>query len=137
MKEITEQFALDTLQEHMYDTHKMKIEETLMLAEALRDKGLITEPRTELGRLPKDKNIKINNIYKAVALNIDNKKYPFDLFKSDHSFNIHVDNEYEHSAILPTHKISDLKRLSERENLVYTEIINRFLLGLIEPQISQ
>lgn len=114
-------YSLSTLQNVLGKKYKMSMERTLEIAQKLYEAGYLTYPRTNseyLATAEKDK-------MKTIIKNIAGIGYPVE-FKDKKT--IFDDSKIEsHSALTPTYKIPDAKKLSEQELIVYQTVFKRFV----------
>ena len=125
-------FSLSKLQNFLGKKYKMPMDESLALAQKLYEEGYITYPRTNseyLATAEKDKIKKILSLVKNLGYPVafTDKKTVFDDSKIE-----------SHSALTPTVKIPDPKKLGERERLVYGAIFRRFVMVFCsEPCVAR
>lgn len=113
-------FSLSKLQNVLSKKYKMSMTESLETVQKLYEEGYLTYPRTNSEYLAEAEKDKIKQIISGCA------KLGYSLkFRDGKS--IFDDSKIEsHSAITPTYKIPDSKRLSEREKQVYSTVFRRF-----------
>ena len=115
-------YSLSTLQNFLGKKYKMPMDESLAIAQKLYEDGYLTYPRTNseyLATAEKDKIKKILNILAGM-------KYPVAFTDKKTVFD---DSKIEsHSALTPTVKIPPAEKLSEREKLVYSAVLRRFVM---------
>lgn len=113
-------FSLSKLQGVLGKKYKMSLDESLQIVQDLYEKGYVSYPRTPsqyLAENEKDKFKEIISNFASLGVKIK--------FKDSKS--IFDDSKIEsHSALTPTYKIPKKSELSEKENLVYQEIVHRF-----------
>ncbi len=116
-------FSLSKLQSEMSKKYNFNAKETLKIIQGLYENGYLTYPRTnteylaeaEVGKVEKViAKIKDNYGYKNIELK--NKKTIFDDSKIE-----------SHSAIIPTLKLPIIADLNDKEQKLYTTVLNRFL----------
>ncbi|MEG2983609.1 MAG: DNA topoisomerase [Peptostreptococcaceae bacterium] len=120
-------FSLDTLQNKMFEEANISLSDTLSILQKLYENGYITYPRTNTEYLAENEKDKINKVIAKIRdieeVNIKMKdiKSIFDNKKIE-----------SHSALTITTKIPE--SLSEKENLVYTTIKNRFISNFLDEE---
>ena len=114
-------YSLSTLQNTLGKKHKMPMEESLAIVQKLYEAGYLTYPRTNSEYLATAEQDKIKKVLEGV------KKlgYPVEFkFKKT----IFDDSKIEsHSALTPTYKIPNKVALSEKEYIVYSTVMRRFV----------
>lgn len=114
-------YSLSTLQNTLGKKHKMPMEESLAIVQKLYEAGYLTYPRTNSEYLATAEQDKIKKVLEGV------KKlgYPVEFkFKKT----IFDDSKIEsHSALTPTYKIPNKAALSEKEYIVYSTVMRRFV----------
>ena len=114
-------YSLSTLQNVLGEKYKMSMTDSLRIIQKLYEEGYLTYPRTNseyLATAEKDK-------MRQIIGNISKLGYPVK-FKDGKS--IFDDSKIEsHSALTPTYKIPDAKKLTERERQVYSTVFRRFV----------
>jgi len=115
-------YSLSKLQSFLGKKYKMSMDESLAILQKLYEEGYVTYPRTNseyLASAEKDKMKKIIGVVSGLGypVKFTDKKTVFDDSKIE-----------SHSAITPTYKIPDPKSLSERERLVYSAVLRRFVM---------
>ncbi|MBO5374099.1 MAG: topoisomerase C-terminal repeat-containing protein [Clostridia bacterium] len=121
-------FSLSKLQSYLGKKFKLSMDETLSTVQKLYEDGYVTYPRTNSEYLATAEQGKV----KSIIANVKKLGYPvaFRFAKS-----IFDDSKIEsHSALTPTYKIPDPKSLSERERIVYTAILRRFVAVFCEQE---
>jgi len=114
-------YSLSKLQNMLGKKYKMSMEESLKTIQDLYEKGYVTYPRTNSEYLATAEQGKIKEIISMVS----NLGYPVE-FKNKKT--IFDDSKIEsHSALTPTRKIPDKNALSEKESVVYSAIMRRFV----------
>lgn len=114
-------YSLSKLQNFLGKKYKMSMTESLDLVQKLYEAGWVTYPRTNSEYVATKEKDKI----KAILANVKKLGYPVE-FKDKKT--IFDDSKIEsHSALTPTYKIPDKNALSERETLVYSAILRRFV----------
>ena len=99
----------------------MSMDESLKIVQELYEKGYVTYPRTNSEYLATAEQGKIKEIIGLVCA----KGYPVE-FKNKKT--IFDDSKIEsHSALTPTRKFPDKNSLNEKESLVYSAILRRFV----------
>ena len=118
-------FSLDILQNKIQKMYKIDNKTTLLLAQSLYEKQLITYPRTNTEYLSENEISKVQSLidrYNSEGHNLE--------IVSKHNFNnAKVES---HSAIIPTMKSP--VNLNEKERLVYDVIVNRFLANFCKEK---
>jgi len=137
-------YNLPSLQKKMSLSKNINVSETLKIAEKLYEKGLITYPRVDREELPYNINEISKDLFLSILLNstkprkesirkfFDSEKNEYKKIKTSFIENIRlIDNEIniQHSAIIPTTKVSNTCNLSENELFVYESIIDSFISG--------
>lgn len=110
-------FSLDTLQNYLFKKNKFSLADTLKYVQSLYEKGYVTYPRTNTEYLAENEKEKIQQVLSKLNdsnLEFFDKKCIFDDSKIE-----------SHSALTITTNIPD-NFSSEKENLVYDTILNRF-----------
>ncbi|MBQ1217321.1 MAG: topoisomerase C-terminal repeat-containing protein [Clostridia bacterium] len=114
-------YSLSTLQNTLGKKHKMPMEESLAIVQKLYEAGYLIYPRTNSEYLATAEQDKIKKVLEGV------KKlgYPVEFkFKKT----IFDDSKIEsHSALTPTYKIPNKAALSEKEYIVYSTVMRRFV----------
>ncbi len=114
-------YSLTKLQNVLSRKYKMPMNESLEIAQRLYERGFLTYPRTNseyLATAEKDK-------MKAIIGNVAKVGYKVK-FKDGKS--IFDDSKIEaHSALTPTYKIPNKSVLSEKEALLYSTVLRRFV----------
>ncbi len=114
-------YSLSKLQNVLGKKYKMSMDESLKIVQELYEKGYVTYPRTNSEYLATAEQGKIKEIIKLVCA----KGYPVE-FKNKKT--IFDDSKIEsHSALTPTRKFPDKSSLNDREALVYSVILRRFV----------
>ena len=114
-------FSLTKLQNYLGKKYKMSMEKSLALTQGLYEKGFLTYPRTNSEYLAVAEKDKVKKILK----NISDLGYPVKFVDKKTIFD---DSKIEsHSALTPTYKIPDPKKLSEEERIVYQTVFKRFV----------
>ena len=114
-------YSLSKLQNMLGKKYKMSMTESLEIIQRLYENGYVTYPRTNSEYLATAEKDKI----KKILGNVAKLGYPV-TFKDKKT--IFDDSKIEsHSALTPTYKIPSKGSLSERENIVYSAIIKRFV----------
>lgn len=114
-------FSLTKLQNKLSKAYKMSMNESLCIIQGLYEKGFITYPRTNTEYLAISEKDKVQSIINL----LNNNGYSL-LFKDSKA--IFDDSKIEsHSAITPTLKMPLKNNLSSKEQLVYDEILTRFV----------
>ena len=113
-------WSLSKLQSFLGKKYKMSMQRSLEVLQKLYEEGYVTYPRTNSEYLATAEKDKIKRIVGAV----EKLGYPVTFKDSKQIFD---DSKIEaHSALTPTTKIPDKKRLSEDEATVYGAIMRRF-----------
>ena len=114
-------YSLSKLQNMLGKKYKMPMTESLEIIQKLYENGYVTYPRTNSEYLATAEKDKI----KKILGNVEKLGYPVK-FKDKKT--IFDDSKIEsHSALTPTYKIPSKNNLSEKENIVYSAILNRFV----------
>ena len=114
-------FSLSKLQSYLGKKYKMSMDDSLNIVQKLYEEGYVTYPRTNSEYLATAEQGKM----KSIIANIAKMNYPVAFRFSKSIFD---DSKIEsHSALTPTYKIPDPKKLSEKERQVYTTIFRRFV----------
>lgn len=114
-------FSLSKLQSYLGKKFKLSMDETLTTVQKLYEDGYVTYPRTNSEYLATAEQGKV----KSIIDNISKLGYPV---KFKFSKSIFDDSKIEsHSALTPTYKIPKPTALDEREKIVYTAILRRFV----------
>lgn len=114
-------YSLTKLQNVLSRKYKMPMNESLEIAQKLYEQGYLTYPRTNSEYLATAEKDKMKQIISNVA------KLGYKVkFRDDKS--IFDDSKIEaHSALTPTYKIPDKNSLSEKEKLLYSTVLKRFV----------
>ncbi len=113
-------WSLSKLQSFLGKKYKMSMQRSLEVLQKLYEEGFVTYPRTNSEYLATAEKDKVKRIVGAV----EKLGYPVTFKDSKQIFD---DSKIEaHSALTPTTKIPDKKRLSEDEATVYGAIMRRF-----------
>lgn len=123
-------FSLTSLQNHMAKKYKIGLDETLKIAQALYEKGMITYPRTNTEYLTNAEKQDVKNLiakYKDLGYNLEfkDKKTIFDDSKVE-----------SHSALMVTNVIPNVERLQPRERLLYETILFRFVANFLAEKTT-
>ncbi len=114
-------YSLTKLQNVLSKKYKMPMNESLDIAQKLYERGFLTYPRTNSEYLATAEADKMKQIIGSVS----KLGYPVS-FKNEKS--IFDDSKIEaHSALTPTMKIPSKNDLTEREKLLYSTVIRRFV----------
>ena len=114
-------FSLSKLQSYLGKKYKMSMDDSLSIVQKLYEEGYVTYPRTNSEYLATAEQGKM----KSIIANIAKMNYPVAFRFSKSIFD---DSKIEsHSALTPTYKIPDPKKLTEKERQVYTTIFRRFV----------
>ena len=114
-------YSLTKLQNVLGKKHKMSMEKSLNIVQALYERGFVTYPRTNSEYLATAEKGKI----KTIIENVSKIGYPVK-FKDGKT--IFDDSKIEsHSALTPTFKIPKKTDLTEEEYIVYSTIMRRFV----------
>lgn len=119
-------YSLSKLQGVLAEKHKIQLKESMAIIQKLYEGGYVTYPRTNTEYLSENEKDKVKDIISVLkrdghAIKFKDGKSIFDNKKVE-----------EHSAITPTLKIPNLSELSEKEKIVYTTVLNRFLAVFCE-----
>lgn len=129
--------SLACLQKDAFNKHRMQIQDTLIIAESLHDKGYISYPRTDssyisFNNAPYTAQI-INHIYSYIKtssyIKIDSLKQIINIDKKSKSFNNKKSLKSE--AIFPTISNISSEELNEEETLILNLICVRFLIQFL------
>ena len=113
-------WSLSKLQSFLGKKYKMSMQRSLEVLQKLYEEGYVTYPRTNSEYLATAEKDKVKRVIASAA----KVGYPV-IFKDTKQ--IFDDSKIEaHSALTPTTKIPDKKRLSEDEAIVYGAIMRRF-----------
>lgn len=114
-------YSLSKLQNYLGKKYKMPMDVSLAVTQKLYEDGYLTYPRTNSEYLATAEKDKVKQILgKVGALG-----YPV-AFREDKT--VFDDAKIEsHSALTPTTKIPDAKKLSENEKKVYSAVLRRFV----------
>lgn len=114
-------YSLSKLQNLLGKKYKMSMADSLRIVQKLYEEGYLTYPRTDSEYLATAEKDKV----KKILDNCAKLGYPV-VFKDKKT--IFDDSKIEsHSAITPTYRIPDKKRLSEEEMQVYSTVFRRFI----------
>lgn len=114
-------YSLSKLQNVLGKKYKMSMDKSLSIIQKLYEDGYLTYPRTNSEYLATPEKDKI----KAIINNLAKLNYPV-IFKDKKT--IFDDSKIEsHSALTPTYKIPDIKKLTEDEKIVYKTVLKRFV----------
>ncbi|MDD3224604.1 MAG: DNA topoisomerase [Clostridium sp.] len=122
-------FSLDTLQNKMFKDFKMSLDETLANLQKLYEAGFTTYPRTNTEYLADNEKDKIKGIIQVIK-----EKFDVDIDFKDKKSIFNSSKVESHSAVIPTTKIPDESKLSEKEKLVYSIIRNRFISNFLNEE---
>ena len=114
-------YSLSKLQNYLGKKYKMPMDESLALTQKLYEAGYLTYPRTNSEYLATAEKDKVKRVLEKVAgmgypVAFTDKKSVFDDSKIE-----------SHSALTPTTRLPDPNRLGEREKLVYSAVLRRFV----------
>ncbi|MBP3461761.1 MAG: topoisomerase C-terminal repeat-containing protein [Bacilli bacterium] len=114
-------YSLSKLQNVLGKKYKMSMDKSLSIIQKLYEDGYLTYPRTNSEYLATPEKDKI----KTIINNLAKLNYPV-IFKDKKT--IFDDSKIEsHSALTPTYKIPDIKKLTEDEKIVYKTVLKRFI----------
>ncbi len=114
-------YSLSKLQNVLAKKYKMSMADSLATVQKLYEEGYLTYPRTNSEYMATAEKDKVRQILAGVS----KLGYPVK-FKDGKS--IFDDSKIEsHSALTPTYKIPDAKKLTERERQVYSTVFRRFV----------
>lgn len=114
-------YSLSKLQNVLGKKYKMSMDKSLSIIQKLYEDGYLTYPRTNSEYLATPEKDKI----KTIINNLAKLNYPV-IFKDKKT--IFDDSKIEsHSALTPTYKIPDIKKLTEDEKIVYKTVLKRFV----------
>ncbi len=115
-------YSLSKLQNFLEKKYKMSMDESLAIVQKLYEAGYLTYPRTNSEYLAAAEKDKV----KKILENVKGLGYPV-VFKDKKT--IFDDSKIEsHSALTPTYKLPAPDKLSEREKLVYSAVLRRFVM---------
>ncbi|MCH5198122.1 MAG: topoisomerase C-terminal repeat-containing protein [Oscillospiraceae bacterium] len=115
-------YSLSKLQNFLGKKYKMPMDESLAVIQKLYEEGYVTYPRTNSEYLATAEKDKVKRIIGAVQ----NLGYPVKFVDKKTIFD---DSKIEsHSALTPTYKIPDASKLTEKEKLVYSAVLRRFVM---------
>ena len=125
-------YSLSTLQNVLGEKYKMSMTDSLKIIQKLYEDGYLTYPRTNSEYLATAEKDKI----RSIISNISKLGYPV-TFKDSKS--IFDDSKIEaHSALTPTYKIPNKKKLTEQESKVYSTVFRRFVaVFCAEPCVAE
>jgi len=114
-------YSLSKLQNVLGKKYKMSMDESLSIVQGLYEKGYVTYPRTNSEYLAVAEQGKVKTIIESIKtlgypIEFKNKKTIFDDSKIE-----------SHSALTPTYKIPKKTDLSDKEYMVYSTIMRRFV----------
>ncbi|MBE6160372.1 MAG: DNA topoisomerase III [Lactobacillales bacterium] len=114
-------YSLSKLQNVLGKKYKMSMDKSLAIIQKLYEDGYLTYPRTNSEYLATPEKDKI----KTIINNLSKLNYPVTFKDKKTIFN---DAKIEsHSALTPTYKIPDIKKLTEDEKIVYKTVLKRFV----------
>ncbi|MBQ9468454.1 MAG: topoisomerase C-terminal repeat-containing protein [Clostridia bacterium] len=114
-------YSLSKLQNVLGKKFKMPMNESLEIVQRLYEQGYLTYPRTNSEYMATAEKGKVQQILEAV------KKLGYPVAMR-HDKGVFDDSKIEsHSALTPTYKIPDPKKLSEKEKQVYSTVFRRFI----------
>lgn len=114
-------YSLSKLQNVLGKKYKMSMDKSLSVIQKLYEDGYLTYPRTNSEYLATAEKDKI----KTIINNLTKLNYPVTFKDKKTIFN---DSKIEsHSALTPTYKIPDIKKLTEDEKVVYKTVLKRFV----------
>lgn len=114
-------YSLSKLQNVLGKKYKMSMDKSLSVIQKLYEEGYLTYPRTNSEYLATAEKDKI----KTIINNLSKLNYPVTFKDKKTIFN---DAKIEsHSALTPTYKIPDIKKLSEDEKIIYKTVLKRFV----------
>ena len=114
-------YSLTKLQNVLSKKYKMPMNESLEIAQKLYERGYLTYPRTNSEYLATAERDKMKQIIGNVA------KVGYKVKFKDGK-NIFDDSKIEaHSALTPTYKIPNKNDLSDREAMLYSTVLRRFV----------
>lgn len=114
-------YSLSKLQNVLGKKYKMSMDKSLAVIQKLYEDGYLTYPRTNSEYLATPEKDKI----KTIINNLSKLNYPVTFKDKKTIFN---DAKIEsHSALTPTYKIPDIKKLTEDEKIVYKTVLKRFV----------
>lgn len=125
IKKTKKLFSLKTLQNFMFNKHKMSLSATLQNAQTLYEKTLTTYPRTNSEYLTDEEKDKVQKIIdkmkKEYTIKMKEEKRIFDSSKVE-----------SHSAIIVTGNKLQKGTLTDAEEKLYNAIKNRFLANFCD-----
>ena len=114
-------YSLSKLQNVLGKKYKMSMDKSLTIIQKLYEDGYLTYPRTNSEYLATAEKEKI----KTIISNLSKLNYPVEFKDKKTIFN---DAKIEsHSALTPTYKIPDIKKLTDDEKTVYKTVLKRFV----------
>jgi len=114
-------YSLSKLQNLLGKKHKMPMDDSLRILQALYEKGFVTYPRTNSEYLATAEKDKMKKIIASLA------EIGYPVAFRDHK-TIFDDSKIEsHSALTPTFRIPKKSELSSEETLVYQTVLRRFV----------
>ena len=114
-------YSLSKLQNVLGKKYKMSMDKSLSVIQKLYEDGYLTYPRTNSEYLATPEKDKI----KTIINNLSKLNYPVTFKDKKTIFN---DAKIEsHSALTPTYKIPDIKKLTEDEKIIYKTVLKRFV----------
>ncbi|MCH5199715.1 MAG: type IA DNA topoisomerase [Oscillospiraceae bacterium] len=132
-------YSLTTLQMDANDLYGFSADETLVLAQTLYEKKLLTYPRTDSEYISDDMQPIIENIIKTIADSpLGNSERAKNLLTQGLIFDKRViDNSKidDHHAIVITPQSPENISLSENEQKLYDLVTNRLFMALDKPHI--
>ncbi|MBR5410205.1 MAG: topoisomerase C-terminal repeat-containing protein [Clostridia bacterium] len=115
-------YSLSKLQNFLGKKYKMSMDESLAIVQKLYEAGYLTYPRTNSEYLATAEKDKV----KKILENVKGLGYPV-VFKDKKT--IFDDSKIEsHSALTPTYKLPSPDKLTDREKLVYSAVLRRFVM---------
>lgn len=113
-------FSQNTLQGWMGKYYKMSPSDTLKTVQSLYEHGYASYPRTESEYLKEEEKNKVKRIIQTF------RGHGVDVKLKDGPKIFNDKKVIAHSALLPTSTIPNLDKLSQKERIVYQEIVDRF-----------
>lgn len=124
-------FNLSTLQSHMNETHKISAKETLNLAQNLYEKKLISYPRTDSEYITENEYEDLKKNFNIISDYFSGVDFNNDITNSSLINPAKVDDHY---AILVTNNHIKNQNLSDKEKIMYQEIITNIALNFMNKE---
>lgn len=124
-------FNLSSLQSHMNETHKISAKETLNLAQNLYEKKLISYPRTDSEYITENEYEDLKKNFNIISDYFSGVDFNNDITNSSLINPSKVDDHY---AILITNNDVNNQDLSDKEKIMYKEIITNIALNFMDKE---